>query len=588
MAFNDLKIGAKQMVGFGSILIIMAVVNVFAIRKMAAIKAEIDEVSGNRLPRALAISELNLNTSYLRIHQLQLAIAPDSETKRELSALISARLDSITHNVDLYDSLRAESEQRDLYSAEERALYAAFDHEWEHYQDLSFTFFDLLDEDEMKSALDLLNGEARQIFEEFSGSLVQLVEVNKRDSLTSAHRAEITYRSTRAITTLLLIGTIVLSAFIATGLGRRIAIPVQQLARAAGVVAKGDLEVSLQVRSRDEIGNLAESFNQMTKALREARAKMQQQAAELQAQQVILQSINQELQEKSERLEKQNAEIEQKNRDLERTMLQLRKTQHQLVQSERMASLGQLTAGIAHEINNPVNFVSSNVQPLKRDVEEVLAVMAAYDRAIAGDGRQESFREVEELKKNLDFPFLLEEINNLLKGIEVGAQRTNEIVKGLRNFSRLDEETKRLADINQSLESTLLMLKHQLKNRIEVIKDLGDLPQILCFPGKLSQVFMNILSNACQAIAGQGKIFVKSSYDGEIVTVSIKDTGRGMSEEVRQHIFEPFFTTKEIGEGTGLGLSITFGIIEDHDGNIEVYSAPGKGTEFVITLPATM
>jgi signal transduction histidine kinase len=586
MTFKNLKIGAKQMIGFGSVLIIMAGVNIFAIRKMAAIKAEIDEVSGNRLPRALAISDLNLNTSYLRINQLQLAFAPEAEAKRDLASTISALIDSINHNLDLYDSLRTESEQRGLYSTKERDLYTAFDREWEHYQDLSFTFFDLLREQEMQSALDLLNGEMRNVFDEFSGVLLQLVAVNQKDSFAAAHRAEITYRATRGITTLLLIGTIVLSAFIAMGLARRIATPVQQLAQAAGHVAQGDLDVSLKVTSRDEIGNLAESFNQMTKALREAKAKMQQQADELQAQQAILQSTNQELQEKSESLSKQNAEIERKNRDLERTMQQLQRTQYLLVQAEKMASLGQLTAGIAHEINNPVNFVSSNVKPLRRDIDEVLSIVNKYDDTIAGNHLQEKFVEIAKLKRDLNFSFLLDEIGNLLKGIEDGAQRTFEIVKGLRNFSRLDEEGKKLADINQGLESTLLMLKHQLKNRIEVVKDFGDLPQILCFPGKLNQVFMNILSNACQAIDGQGKIFVKTTYADEAVRISIKDTGRGMTDEVKQHIFEPFFTTKDVGEGTGLGLSITFGIIQDHDGNIEVFSAPGNGSEFVITLPA--
>lgn len=586
MTFRNLKIGAKLMIGFGAILIIMAGVTIFAIRKMAAIKAEIDEVSGNRLPRAVAISDLNLNTSYLRINQLQLAFAQEAENKRELAATISALIDSINQNLDLYDSLRAESEQRHLYSSEERNLYAAFDRGWEHYQDLSFTFFDLLREQEMLRALDLLNGEMRNVFDEFSGTLLQLVEVNRKDSFTAAHRAELTFRSTRNITTLLLIATTVLSAFIAMGLGRRIVNPVQQLARAAGNVAAGDLNVELKVTSQDEIGNLAASFNQMTRALREANAKMQRQAEELQAQQSALQSTNRELHEKSAHLSMQNAEIEQKNQDLERTMHQLRRTQYLLVQSEKMASLGQLTAGIAHEINNPVNFVSSNVKPLRRDIQDVLSLLARYEDAVAKYSLQDKFSEAAKMKEDLDFSFLLGEIEKLLTGIEDGALRTFEIVKGLRNFSRLDEEAKKLADINQGLESTLLMLKHQLKNRIEVIKDFGELPQILCYPGKLNQVFMNILSNACQAIEGQGTITVKTSYADDIVKISIKDTGHGMSAEVMEHIFEPFYTTKDVGEGTGLGLSITFGIIQDHDGNIEVHSAPGEGAEFVITLPA--
>jgi signal transduction histidine kinase len=256
------------------------------------------------------------------------------------------------------------------------------------------------------------------------------------------------------------------------------------------------------------------------------------------------------------------------------------------VQSEKMASLGQLTAGIAHEINNPVNFVTSNVSPLRRDIADLLAILTQYENLVATQQFQEKFRAVEELKKKLEFPHLQQEIENLLNGIQEGARRTTEIVRGLRNFTRLDEDERKPADINKGIESTLLMLQHQLKNRVEVIKDFGNMPEIMCYPGKLNQAFMNILVNASQAIAGPGKICIKTSYDGEIVAISIKDTGKGMTEEVKRRIFEPFFTTKDVGEGTGLGLSITYGIIEEHDGNIEVYSTPGKGSEFIITLPA--
>lgn len=267
-------------------------------------------------------------------------------------------------------------------------------------------------------------------------------------------------------------------------------------------------------------------------------------------------------------------------------MHQLRKAQQQLVQSEKMASLGQLTAGIAHEINNPINFVSSNVNPLRRDLEDLFTLLAEYEATIERQHLQQEFTAARKLKDELDFNFLKQEVNSLLDGIREGAHRTSEIVKGLRNFTRLDEDERKPANVNQCLESTLLMLKHQLKNRVEVIKDFGALPDIMCFPGKLNQVFTNILSNASQAISGAGKIFIKTSFDGEIVTISIKDTGKGMTPEIKQRIFEPFFTTKDVGEGTGLGLSITYGIIEEHDGNIEVYSEPGKGSEFVITLPA--
>jgi signal transduction histidine kinase/HAMP domain-containing protein len=586
MKFRDLKLGAKQAAGFGFILFIMAGVNMFAINKMGAIKAEIDEVNATRLPRAIAISNLNLNTAALRINQLQQAVTSDTTTRKKQQNLMIALIDQINANIDAYAQLKAEAEARRAYSEEEGRLYDAFDQKWEAYYDLSFAYFALLSNEQIQDAAELLNGEAQEVFSDFSRDLTELVNVNKRDAYEAAQRAGITYQSTRKIATTLLIATIALSAFFAAGLARYIAVPVGQLARAARHVAEGNLDVQLKISSHDEIGHLSQSFNQMTAALREAREKMQRQAQVLQAQQKELQATNQELAEKSQSLERQNAEIERKNRELESAMQKLTRTQQQLVHSEKMASLGQLTAGIAHEINNPINFVSANVGPLRRDIQDIFTVLAQYEITVETQQGRDKFCEVEALKKALDYAFLQEEVENLLNGIQEGAQRTAEIVRGLRSFTRLDEEERKPADINKGIESTLLMLKHQLKNRVEIIKDFGNVPEIACYPGKLNQVFMNLLVNASQAIEGPNKIFIKTIYDSEIITIAIRDTGKGMSDEVKRHLFEPFFTTKPIGEGTGLGLAITYGIIEEHDGNIEVYSEPGKGTEFVITLPA--
>ncbi len=537
MKFKDLNLGVKQAIGIGLILAFMAGANFFSIRKMAAIKAEIDEVTANRLPRALAISDLNLNTADLRINQLQHAFTTDTAAQQQRKKEMIQLIDKINGNIDTYERLKTESEARQFYSEEERRLYADFDRKWGEYQDLSFTFFDLLDGNKTREALALLNEEAQHVFKDFSTDLVKLVDINKKDSYEAAKRTEITYQSTRSITTVLMIVAILVSAFIAVGLARYITTSMHQLVKAAGSVAAGDLETHLKIDSNDEIGKLAHSFNQMTASLREAREKM-------------------------------------------------KKTQIQLVHSEKMASLGQLTAGIAHEINNPVNFVSSNVNPLRRDLADIVAIIKKYEDTVAAERLHEKFSNVEELKKKLDFSYLTDEVENLLNGIQEGAHRTSEIVRGLRNFTRLEEDVRKPADINKGLESTLLMLKHQLKNRVEVIKAFGEIPEIMCYPGKLNQAFLNILANASQAIDGPGKIFIKTSYDGEIVTIAIKDTGKGMTAEVKKHLFEPFFTTKPVGEGTGLGLPITYGIIEEHDGNIEVYSEPGQGSEFVITLPA--
>lgn len=284
-------------------------------------------------------------------------------------------------------------------------------------------------------------------------------------------------------------------------------------------------------------------------------------------------------------LDNQKKEIEEKNKALNLVLTNLKETQQQLIQSEKMASLGQLTAGVAHEINNPINFVSANIKPLREDLADLIKCINYYQQTVTDKGLEKEFTEVQKLNEQIDIQFLITEVNNLLNGIEEGASRTSEIVKGLRNFSRLDQNVIKKADLNEGIESTLALLHSTYRDRIEIVKDYGKIPEADCFPGQMNQVFMNLLSNAIQAINGEGKIFIKTSATENSVKISIKDTGNGMTEEVRTKIFDPFFTTKEVGKGTGLGLSISYGIIEKHKGKLEVFSAPGKGAEFVISLP---
>ncbi|MGB0137961.1 MAG: sensor histidine kinase, partial [Flavobacteriales bacterium] len=291
-----------------------------------------------------------------------------------------------------------------------------------------------------------------------------------------------------------------------------------------------------------------------------------------------------------EKVKERTKELEKSNQDLNVAYKSLQTTQSQLVEAEKMAGLGQMTAGIAHELNNPINYVSSNVNPLKRDVDEVFHVLDEYKSFTNKHESDAEVGKIRSLEKELDLPFLRIEIGQLLNGIREGAERSAAIVKGLRTFSRLDEDTLKLADINDGLESTLVILKSNYKGQCEVVKKLDpNLPQVECFPGKLNQVFMNILNNAIQASVDSNsespKVRVSTTTAGGEVKVHIADNGAGMSGEVKSRIFEPFFTTKKVGEGTGLGLSIVLGIIEQHNGTIHVESAPGKGTEFVITLP---
>jgi signal transduction histidine kinase len=585
MKFRDLKVGTKQILGFGSILIIMAGVNIFSIAVMDYLISEINDFEENLLPRALAISEINYNSSNLRREQLQVAFAKDEKLRQEAINLLITYIDKINESVDLYEDLRSEFGSQEEYTTEEDSLYSVFDHKWEEYQDLSFEFFKLSAEYKNQQALELLNGQARDVFNEYSKSLTELVDIYERNVIEAAEQAGRAYEGTRFITAVLLIIAIILSIFLTIIIVRLIIIPVYRLEKAAKKVADDNLDVQVKITSNDEIGQFSKSFNQMTTSLKEAKEKESVQKEKLKMQWEVLSETNQELEIKSKHLEKQKSQTEKKNAQLEEAMAKLKATQNQLVQSEKMASLGQLTAGIAHEINNPINFISSNINPLKRDLEDILALLSRYNETVKKCGSKEDLNKIDNYKEEIEYSFLLKEIKQLLNGIDEGAKRTTEIVRGLRNFSRLDEEEKKLANINEGIESTLLMLRNQLKNRIEVIRDFGDIPPILCYPGQLNQVFMNVLSNAGQSIEGKGKIIIQTKSENLNIIISIKDTGKGMTDEVREHIFEPFYTTKDVGRGTGLGLSISYGIVQDHSGQIEVKSKPGQGTEFIITLP---
>jgi two-component system, NtrC family, sensor kinase len=309
------------------------------------------------------------------------------------------------------------------------------------------------------------------------------------------------------------------------------------------------------------------------------------------------------LQENEKLIINQNALLEQKvnarteelvktNDNLSSAMDELKDAQIQLVDAEKMASLGQLTAGIAHEINNPINFVKSNIGPLQMDIDDLISIIDAYQplHEIPVDEIPDKLKEVKRLKDKIDINYLKNEVENLVSGIRDGAERTVEIVKGLRTFSRLDEGEIKTVNIYEGLDSTIVLLRNMLNENIIIEKDYQADGVIECFPGKLNQVFMNIISNAIHAIKLKGDrteknyIRIFSRVVDGMLELHIKDTGVGMPDEVRRKIFDPFFTTKEVGEGTGLGLSIVYKIIFMHFGKIDVQSTPGNGAEFIISL----
>jgi signal transduction histidine kinase len=269
----------------------------------------------------------------------------------------------------------------------------------------------------------------------------------------------------------------------------------------------------------------------------------------------------------------------------------LTQAQGQLLQSEKMASIGQLAAGVAHELNNPIGFIQSNIGTLQEYVGDLIELLDFADDAIERLGDAATCDALRQLKETKDLGFLREDIIQLLAESKDGTDRVRRIVQNLKDFSHVSEEEWSWADLQKGIESTLNLVWNEIKYKAEVDKQFGDLPEVYCMPSQLNQVFMNLLVNAAQAIESKGKITIRSGFEEGTrhqearVWIEIEDTGKGIPPENLTRIFDPFFTTKPVGKGTGLGLSLAWSIVEKHKGMIKVSSEVGKGTTFLIVLP---
>lgn len=542
MGLNSLKLRSKFYYSFGAVLMIGALVAtlmvVMLIRSSSSYKKVLET------DRRVAELSLTIHANKLRISEAlrgrllhpygdfgdqEIEKLQDAYTQLDTSYHLTRQLATDKQLLHLLSEIEEIDRQR-LNLLEQRILKAIEGQESAQAENLYFDEYVPAREEQEQLLTQLKNLASERIS--------QAADATRQQSTLVGLIAA-------GLTLMLIIGGAILSYYLTRSFER----PISSLMQTARQIAAGDLDQTLTLNRQDELGEMAEVLNQMVMKLRNL-----------------------------------NDNLSNQVQWLRETKNELAQTQGHLIKQEKMAALGQLVAGVAHELNNPISFVYSNTILLRDSYAELHKLLKFYDDA---DGLPPGFsKQAEKIKSEIDYDFLADDITQALDDCHEGARRVRDIVLNLKTFSRLEDTELQVADLTENIESTIKILGHLFRSdRVVLHKDYAELPKLECFAGQLSQVWMNLLTNAAQAMNHKGDLWISTALVENAAVVKIRDNGKGIPEEILTKIFDPFFTTKPVGEGTGLGLSIVHGIIERHGGSIQVDSQIGEGTTFTVSIP---
>lgn len=533
------------------------------------------------------LKELHISLLEARAQEQQLALSPwDPEVFKQRHARLMAETATVEKLLTEMDAIASTQEDANLKQFLQR-------HELEIYSYLQQVQALLDQVEQSRVTATTLSSVQRSLvafnqtksslrFDVLLEELAILTQDNRQAEATAFAALETSESLGTQLTSAILLLSVMIAVLLAIYTSRAIAHPIQAVTRVAERAAKESrFDLQAPVITDDEVGMLATSFNHLVRRIN----------VYIQDLEIARETLERRVEERTQEISQQHHQLQQANSQLSQVLQHLQQTQAQLIQTEKMSSLGQMVAGIAHEINNPVNFIYGNLVHVHGYAQELLELVQLCQNHLSN-----SDLVIQERMEEIDFDFLAEDLPKVLSSMQMGADRIRQIVLSLRNFSRLDEAEIKAVDVHEGIDSTLLILNHRLKKEIEVVKQYGDLPAVECYPAQINQVFMNILNNAIDALLEQPDLPQKqikietavlpaSHQAAEQVVIKIWDNGPSIAPEKQEKLFDPFFTTKPVGQGTGLGLAISYQIIEKHAGHIAVKSEPNQGVEFAIALP---